>query len=101
MPTRAIRDIFEGQRLLIECEFRLLGVPTDPVGVQCTLRKPDGTQTLLNYPDPNLTRRELGVFEANITVDQGGTWWVRFEAFGTVDAVQETPFEVKSTVMSG
>lgn len=100
MPTRAIRDIFQGQRLLIEAEFRLLGVPTDPIGVQCIVRKPSGSQVALNYPDINLTRRDLGLYEANITVDEGGTWWVRFEGFGTVDAVQEQPFEVKSTVMT-
>lgn len=100
MPVRAVREIFQGQRLLIECEFRLLGVPTDPIGVQCILRKPSGSQIAMNYPNPNLTRRELGVFEANVTVDEGGTWWVRFEGFGTVDAVQETSFEVKSTVMA-
>jgi hypothetical protein len=100
MPTRAVREIFEGQRLIIECEFRKRGVPTDPIGVQCIVRKPSGSQAALNYPDINLTRRELGIFEANITVDEGGTWWVRFEGFGTVDAVQESSFEVRSTVMS-
>lgn len=97
MATRTTRDVYVGQRILVECEFRLLGVPTDPTVVQCTVRSPSGSSTTLNYPDVNLVRRDLGFFEANVTVDEGGTWWFRFEGAGVVDAVQETSLEVLSS----
>lgn len=95
------QQIFSGQRVLVECTFRLLGVPTDPTVVQCTIKDPsDGSQTVLTYPHTNLTRRELGVFEANVTVNDGGVWWFRFEGAGVVDAVTEIPLEVIQSVMS-
>ena len=95
------RLIYEGQRVTVECTFRLAGVPTDPVVVQCTYKHPvTGSQTTLNYPDTNLTRRSLGVFEANVVVDAGGMWWFRFEGAGVVDAVTEIPLKVESSVMS-
>jgi hypothetical protein len=95
------RPIYEGQRVTVECTFRLAGVPTDPIVVQCTYKHPvTGSQTTLNYPDDDLIRRSLGVFEANIHVDAGGMWWFRFEGAGVVDAVTEIPLEVISSVMS-
>lgn len=94
MTTRTVRDIYPGQRILVECEFRLLGVPTDPTVVQFTVHAPSGSSTTLNYPDVNLTRRDLGFFEANVTVNASGTWWFRFEGAGIVDSVQELPLEV-------
>jgi hypothetical protein len=97
MVVRTSRDIYVGQRILVECECRLSGVPTDPTVLQCTVRSPSGTSVTLNYPDVNLTRRDLGFFEANVTVSEGGTWWVRFEAAGVADAVQEISFEVLSS----
>jgi hypothetical protein len=98
MTSRSTTQVFQGQRVLVECEFRLAGVPTDPIVVQCTFRPPTGGQTSLNYPDPALTRTGTGLFVANVVVDEGGTWWFRFEGFGTVDAVHEIPVEVTSSV---
>lgn len=97
MTSRSSSVIYQGQRLLVECEFRLNGVPTDPIVVQCTYRPPSGGQTSLNFPDPALTRTREGLFVANVVVDQGGIWCFRFEGFGTVDAVHEIPVEVKAS----
>jgi hypothetical protein len=93
------RQIFSGQRVLVQCEFRLLGVPTDPIVVQCTIRSPQGSKSVLNYPADNFVRRDLGLFEANVTVDIGGTWWFRIEGAGVVDAVTEISLEVIQSVL--
>lgn len=95
------RIIYAGQRVIVECTFRLAGVPTDPTVVQCTVKRPDnGSQSTLNYPAPNLTRRELGVYEASILADVGGMWWFRFEGVGVVDAVSEIAQHVEQSAMS-
>lgn len=72
----------------------LLGVPTDPTVARCLILDPDGALTVLTYPAETFTRRDLGLFEANVTVNKAGTWKFRGEAAGVVDAVQETSITV-------
>jgi hypothetical protein len=85
----AALPIYPGQRILVEVRFYLLGVPTDPTVAKCYVKNPAGTLVVLTYPDAAFTRRDTGWFEANITVDQPGTWLFRGEAAGVVDANNE------------
>lgn len=89
--------VYVGQNLLIECEFRLNGVPTDPSIVTVTYRSPLGTQVTLTYPDSNLVRRSDGLFEASIPADEAGTWAFRAEGVGVIDAVNEMTMTVESS----
>lgn len=86
----AALPIYPGQRILVEVRFYLQGVPTDPTVAKCLVLDPTGSETILTYPAENFTRRDSGWFEANVTVNQPGTWKFRGEAAGIVDAVQET-----------
>lgn len=86
--------IYPGQRMLVEVKFRLLGVPTDPTVARCLILDPDNTLTVLTYPAETFIRRDLGFFEANVTVNKAGTWKFRGEAAGVVDAAQETIIQV-------
>jgi hypothetical protein len=88
------QQVYEGQRIQIEMEFRLLGVPTDPTIVQITARSPSGSNSTLTYPNVNFTRRDTGLFDAAFIVDLPGTWFFRPEGTGVVDAVDEIAMEV-------
>ena len=89
---------FVGQRILVEVEFRLLGVPTDPTIVQVVSKSPvTHSQATLVYPDENLTRVDTGLYEAAIIVDDPGQWHFRAEGAGVVDAVTEVALEVLPT----
>lgn len=90
--------VFVGQRILIEIEYRLSGVPRDPTIVQYTSRSPGGTVSTVTYPNELLTRRSEGLYEASILVDESGTWIVRAEGAGVVDAVNE---HVQAVLPSG
>ncbi len=85
----ASQATYIGQRVLVEGDFRLLGVPTDPMVVRCIIRSPTGVLNTLIYPSTALTRRDLGLFEAAVLVDEAGTWAFRMEGAGIVDAVEE------------
>jgi len=86
---------YVGQRVLVEIEFRLLGVPTDPTIVQVAARDPsDGSVTVVTYPATTLTRRDVGFFEASIEVDTPGQWHFRASGAGVVDGVTETTLDV-------
>jgi hypothetical protein len=89
--------VYPGQRILVEVKFFLLGVPTDPTVARCLIKDPTGSTTILTYPDTNFTRRDLGFFEANVTVDRSGTWMFRGEASGVVDAADEAQLMVSSS----
>lgn len=89
--------VYEGQRILIEVEFRLLGVPEDPTIVLCRSHAPSGTETTLTYPDEAFTRRSQGRFEASFLVNEPGTWTFRAEGAGVVDAVNEYTVNVQAS----
>lgn len=93
--------VFVGQKVLIETEFRLNGVPTDPTLVSVSYRAPGGTQATLNYPTTDLVRRSAGLFEASVLVTEPGTWAFRSESAGIVDAVNEMTVEVIASGLSG
>lgn len=90
----ASTDYYEGQRALIEAEFRLLGVPTDPTIVQVLSKSPTGSVAVLTYPAVELTRRDTGLYEANVLVDLAGQWHFRVIGEGVVDAVTEVSLDV-------
>lgn len=86
---------FVGQRILLDVEFRKLGVPTDPTIVQVLARNPvDLGVVVLTYPVAELTRTGVGTYEAAIQVLSPGQWFFRVEGAGIIDAVTEINLEV-------
>jgi hypothetical protein len=88
-------NYYPGQRVLIEMTFRLLGIPTDPTIVQMQTRSPSGTLVTLTYPAVELTRRDIGLFEAAVLVDEPGQWNFRGIGVGVIDSVQEASLDVQ------
>ena len=93
--------VFVGQRILIEIEFRLLGVPTDPSIVLCTSHAPSGTEAVLTYPNEAFIRRSDGLYEASFLVNEPSTWVFRAEGAGVVDAVNEYTVSVQASGLNG
>lgn len=92
---------FVGQRILIDVEFRKLGVPTDPTIVQVAARNPaSGSVAILTYPNEALIRTGVGTYEASIQVGDPGQWYFRTEGAGIVDAVTEINLEVLASRVS-
>ena len=90
--------VYVGQRITLEIEFRLFGVPTDPTIVQVTSKDPmTGSSTVITYPDELLTRTDVGQYEASVQVATPGQWHFRTEAAGIVDAVTEAYLDVQPT----
>lgn len=92
--------IYRGQRVLVEIKARLAGVPTDPTVMRCLIRRPDGSQVTLTYPNAELTRKDVGLFEVNVTVAQAGSWRFRGEAAGVVDGIEEIEIAVADTLFT-
>jgi hypothetical protein len=74
------------------------GVPTDPVTVTVTVRKPDKTvTTYTNGTDPEVTKLGTGSYQAHIDTEGGpeGNWYYRWDGTGTLEAAEEWGFIVK------
>lgn len=89
--------IYQGQRVRVEINYRLKGVPTNPTIAQVFVKSPSGSVSTITYPDPNFVRISLGKYEVYYTLDEGGTWWFRGEGAGVVDGVEEIPVNVEVT----
>lgn len=92
-------ELIEGQSIIVEIEFRLEGVLTDPSIVRCLVRSPNGETTELAYPSASLVRRDVGVYEASVLADRGGTWAFRATGVGVVDAVREVVTNVTPSMV--
>lgn len=91
---------YAGQRILVEVEFRLLGVPTDPLIVQVFASNPRNKSiTTITYPSESLVRVGAGLYEAAILVDTPGQWHFRAEGAGIVDSVTETHLDVLASTI--
>ncbi len=89
--------IFQGQRVRVEINYRLKGVPTNPTIAQVFIKQPSGSVSALTYPDVNFVRIGLGKYEVYYTLDQGGTWWFKASGAGVIDGVDEIPVIVEAS----
>lgn len=66
------------------------GNNADPTTVTCTVEDPDGTTSTPTVQNPN-----VGVYYADISPDQAGKWWFRFDGTGALVAAEEGSFAVR------
>lgn len=66
------------------------GTLTDPDTVTLTVLEPDGTTST-----PTASSSSTGIWTANVTIDQSGTWRYRFEGTGAVVTAEEGAFDVR------
>lgn len=86
-----------GDRVQVRESFAVGSTPTDPTALTARVRRPDGTQVVYAYASaPALVRESAGNYRLDLTPDQVGTWWVAFEATGTVQDTRESAFAVRA-----
>lgn len=64
--------------------FTVDGVATDPTTVTLKVQEPDGTETTYTYALATVTKVSTGVYRKDITIDESGYWYYRWEGTGTV-----------------
>jgi len=58
----------------------------------CTVKAPDGTTTT-----PSVTNDSTGVYHADISLDQAGTWYIEWQGSVTVIAASDTAISVRKS----
>jgi len=58
----------------------------------CTVKAPDGTTSA-----PSVTNDSTGVYHADVTLDQAGTWYIEWQGTVTVIAAGDTAISVRKS----
>ena len=92
MPTqKGTKEFVIGKRIATEGNFRVGGNLRDPVTVRVYVRPPGGPTVTYEYGPgaPDLVREAEGVYRFEFELDEVGTWAIRWEGTGDVEAVDE------------
>ena len=80
-----------GDELRLSVSFTdITGVAADPTAVTCTVRAPDGTETVLNN-----TKSTTGSYYADVGPTQSGTYFFRWAGTGALVVAEEGQFYVR------
>lgn len=93
MPTR-ITHYDQGDTWTPQATFKVSGTVTDPTNVTVRIKKPDGTVTVLGPVSgatggSGITRVSQGIFKTDISLDDAGYWFARFEGTGAATAAED------------
>jgi hypothetical protein len=76
------------------------GVVVDPTTLTVTIKAPNGTKTEYTYGDDAYpVRSAAGVYYVEVTPDQVGDWYYKFQSSGTGQAADEGMFRVRASAI--
>lgn len=92
-------NIYEtGQKVQCTVVFTVSNVATDPTTVIAKVKDPSGNTTTYTYgTDVELVKDSIGNYRIDVTADEAGEWFFRFEGTGTCVAVEESSFRSRSS----
>lgn len=91
----AINTYDVGDRIRCRVSFTDLDQnPADPTTVVAKVKDPTGNTS--TYTD-QVVNDAVGSYYIDVTLDQSGTWWYRFEGTGAVQAAEEQAFNVRDS----
>jgi hypothetical protein len=85
-----------GDLVKLSATFTVGTTPTDPTTITLHLKDPSGN--VVDYVfgvGTTIVRTSAGAYYANITPDETGLWWYRWEGAGAVQTTDEEPFRVR------
>jgi hypothetical protein len=79
--------IYIGRRVRLEANFSIDEVDVDPTTVTLKTKSPCGTETTYEYDsgddDSPVAKTSAGDYYCDVTPDEAGRWWYRWETTGT------------------
>ena len=93
--TRKTYD--KNDRLRLWGLFQVAGVDTDPTTITLKIKTPAAVTTTYTYALGEITKSATGRYYRDVTLDQVGVWYYRFEGAGAVISAGEENFTVRAT----
>ena len=87
----------DGDSVRLAVSFNIKNVLTDPTTVTLKVQDPSENETDYTYALSEVTKDATGQYHKDITLDEVGTWYYRFEGLGAAVAAGEDNFEVRAT----
>lgn len=89
---------YVGSRVSAKVVFRTAaGAAADPSGVVVKYQDPALVETTKTYPDAAVVKDSVGRYHIDIAVALAGTWYVKWEGTGGLQAAWEDHFVVQAT----
>jgi len=73
------------------------GATVDPTVIICEYKAPSGTTTVLVYGVDAIVRSTRGTYYTDVSLDEAGTWFVRWEGTGAAEAAAESYWVVRES----
>jgi len=87
-----------GDSIRVTCTFtNLAGANTDPTAVKVTVKDPSAHETKYVYgTDPEVVKSATGIYYIDVTIDEQGRWWFRWDATGALTAAVEESVKIRA-----
>lgn len=98
MATQVVNTYDVGQEIRTAVTFAVSGVNTDPTAVIFRYLDPSGNVTVWTFGvDPEVVNDAVGLYHADVSIDEEGSWFYRWEGTGVVEAAKEHTFLVRDS----
>jgi hypothetical protein len=77
--------------------FTVDDVNTDPTTITLKVKDPTGNKTTYTYALAEVTRSAAGIYYKDISIDEAGQWYYRWEGTGAVETAEENYFMVRES----
>ena len=84
----------KNQTVRITGTFTVSGVNTDPTTVTLKIQTPAGVESTYTYALAQVTKSATGIYYKDVSLNEVGMWYYRWEGTGTVAAADETYLNV-------
>lgn len=71
------------------------GTATDPTTVVCRVKSPSSTTMYTYLTDAALVKDSTGNYHLDVSANESGQWWYRWEGTGAVQQAEEDSFIVE------
>lgn len=85
-----------GDLIRLNAVFEVNGTATDPATVTLKVKDPSGNVATYAYSLAEISRAAAGFYYKDISLDEAGIWYYRFEGTGGAQAAEEGSFEVRT-----
>lgn len=80
----------KGDKVHLTAAFSVGGVDTDPTAVVCKVKDPSGNVDVYTFALGQVTKSSVGHYYKDISIDESGEWFYRWEGTGAMEAAEET-----------
>ena len=91
----AVNTYDKGDTIRLKAEFKVSSVYTDPTAVTLKVKNAAGVISTYTYALAEITKLSTGIYYKDISINDDGIWFYKFEGTGTVAAASEHKFEVR------